>query len=125
MEQSADSMAELPIWIQAIAAGIGAQLIVPLFRIMFGSRIAQKKIKLEALKQHQDEIDSAYIRLERENVRLRAQMDELEEENKQQREHIIELRGRCEACERFVRMMGRRGDLQQFLERDGHENDKP
>ena len=103
------STAHIVAW--ATLAGALTQAIGPAFRYLAGRRLAQRKATLQELAQKQSDLDTAYVRLERENVRLTRELDETRAELKATEEELERIRERCAECERWMRQIGRRSDF--------------
>lgn len=106
-----------PGGVAAIAAAVAilAQGIGPLVRVLAGSRLALRKATLREVSIKQDELDSSYVRLERENERLHAEVIDLREDLEREREarretdrELDRIRERCDDCERYMRMLGKK-----------------
>lgn len=102
----------------SVLSGFGAQLVVPLFRHFFGYKIADRKIELHKQQVKESNIDSSFKRLERENIRLNEEMDELRKHYEALQTQFIDVKDKCTICENFVRMMGRRKDLDRYLKEE-------
>lgn len=93
------------------------QAIPPLFRMLLGQRLINRKATIRELTRVQANAEQAYQRLERENVRLDRELGEVREELRREevghamtRRELAEIRDRCEHCERLMKLMGRRTD---------------
>jgi len=102
----------------ATAAGLLAQGVGPSFRYLAGARLARKKLTLQTLAARQTDVEASYGRLERENQRLTREVADLRTALSLERSEHEETRGkleriteRCDQCERWMRIIGRRGDL--------------
>lgn len=111
-----DTTGHVVAW--AVAAGTVTQAIGPVIRWLSRHRLQQRRTTLEEVQQGQANLDASHLRLERENQRLTREINDvrtallLEQGRSNDLEKELErIRERCDDCERFVRMMGRRSDL--------------
>lgn len=102
----------------ATASGIAFQAFLPVFRKLWGRRFALHKMRMEEAASRENVADHSYTRLKQDYDRLAGEVDVLRrdleaerEEHQQTKDKLERVTTRCEQCERWMRLIGRRGDV--------------